>query len=63
WESRCAHLVSRVRAWTGNHTQLVEHTRLSFAPLVRRRNPLVAALRADGIPLTPISAELLRGAA
>jgi predicted nucleotidyltransferase len=63
WESACADLASRVRAWTGNPTQLVEHTGRSFATLVRRRNPLIAALRSDGIPLTPASSELLRGAA
>jgi predicted nucleotidyltransferase len=62
WESSCARLASQVRAWTGNPTQLVEHTRRSFAALVRR-NPLIAALRSEGVPLTPTSPELLRGAA
>lgn len=63
WESACGRLASQVRAWTGNPAQLVEHTRRSFATLVRRRNPLIAALRSEGIPLTPTSPELLRGAA
>jgi predicted nucleotidyltransferase len=63
WDFACAHLTDRVRAWTGNPAQFVEHTRRSFATLVRRRNPLIAALRSDGIPLTPTSAELLRSAA
>ena len=63
WESACAGLSTRVRAWTGNPTQLVEHTRRSFAALVKRRNPLITALRAHGIPLTPASSELLRGVA
>lgn len=63
WEAGCADLSTRVRAWTGNPVQLVEHTRRSFATLARRRNPLVVGLRAEGIPLTPTSAELLRGAA
>jgi predicted nucleotidyltransferase len=63
WEAGCAELSARVQAWTGNPTQLVEHTSRSFATLVRRRNPLIAALRAEGIPLTPTSAERLRGAA
>ena len=63
WESACARLTTRVRAWTGNPTQLVEHTRRSFTALVQRRNPLISALRAHGIPLTPASSELLRGVA
>lgn len=62
WESASADLATQVQAWTGNPTQLVEHTRRSFAALVRRRNPLIAAVRAEGIPLTPTSRELLRGA-
>jgi len=63
WEATCADLTTQVRAWTGNPTQLVEHTRTSFATLRRRRNPLIAALRSEGIPLTPTSPDLLRGAA
>jgi predicted nucleotidyltransferase len=63
WESACVGLAARVEAWTGNRTQLVEHTRRSFAGLVRKHNPLIAALRTDGIPLTPGSPALLRGAA
>ena len=63
WEATCADLTTQVQAWTGNPTQLVEHTRKSFTALLRRRNPLIAALRSEGIPLTPTSPELLRGAA
>jgi predicted nucleotidyltransferase len=63
WEPACARLSAQVQAWTGNPAQLVEHTRRSFAALVKRRNPLIAALRADGIPLTPTSPALLRRAA
>ena len=33
--------------WTGDATQLVEHTRPSFAVLVKRRNPLIAAADAN----------------
>jgi predicted nucleotidyltransferase len=62
WETACGQLTTQVQAWTGNPTQLVEHTRASFARLVQRRNPLIAALRAEGIALTPTTAELLRGA-
>jgi predicted nucleotidyltransferase len=63
WETACARLTTLVRAWTGNPTQLVEHTRTTFAALVRRRNPLVAALRAEGVPLTQKTPELWRGTA
>ena len=43
--------------------QLVEHTRSSFAQLVGSDNPMVAAVRAEGIALTPHSRSLLRRAA
>lgn len=63
WDAACAQLATKVSAWTGNQVQLVEHTRASFASLIRRKNPLIAALRADGIALTKRTARLLRGAA
>jgi predicted nucleotidyltransferase len=63
WDTACAQLATTVRAWTGNEVQIVEHTKASFALLVRRRNPLIAALRADGIALTSRTARLLWGAA
>ena len=63
WVETTARLTSRVHAWTGNQVQLVEHTRRSFAQLVKQRNPLVASLRTEGIPLTPGTRGLLRGAA
>lgn len=63
WAEATARLTDRVRRWTGNHVQLVEHTRRSFAQLLKRRNPLVASLRVDGIPLTPRTRMLLRDAA
>lgn len=63
WDEACARLTTLVTVWTGNPAQLVEHTRKSFALLVRQRNPLIASLRADGIPLTPGTALLLRGPA
>jgi predicted nucleotidyltransferase len=61
WADSTARLVSEVRAWTGNQAQLVEHTTRSFARLVHARNPLVEAIRQDGISLTPGTAALLRG--
>lgn len=63
WAGATARLSDQVRAWTGNAVQLVEHTRRSFAQLLRRDNPLVAAVRAEGIPLTPSTRELLQGTA
>ena len=63
WEHQTVRLITQVRAWTGNPVQLVEHTRRTFATLVRDRNPLVAALRTEGLPLTPNSRRLLRSAA
>jgi predicted nucleotidyltransferase len=60
WAQRTAHFAERVRAWTGNPAQLVEHSRRSFAALVRDANPLADAIRFEGIPLTPKSRRLLR---
>jgi predicted nucleotidyltransferase len=63
WSRQAADLVNRVQAWTGNQAQLVEHTRRTFGALVRANNPLVDALRQEGIPLTPKTRQLLRRAA
>jgi predicted nucleotidyltransferase len=60
WSSAAARLLRGIEAWTGNQAQLVEHTRRSFADLARTGNPLVEAIRREGIPLTPKSRELLR---
>lgn len=60
WAESAARIISDVHSWTGNPAQLVEHTTGSFARLVRDRNPLVDAIREDGIPLTPGSDALLR---
>ena len=46
--------------WTGNKAQLVEHTTRAFARLVQVRNPLIDAIRQDGVALTPGSDALLR---
>jgi predicted nucleotidyltransferase len=59
WIDAGAQLRERVRSWTGNELQLVEHTRTSFAALVASENPLIAELRRDGIPLTPQSRRFL----
>lgn len=63
WMDTAGSLRDRVRAWTGNEAQLLEHTRESFARLVRGGNPLVKEIRSDGIPLVPGSRALLRTAA
>jgi predicted nucleotidyltransferase len=60
WSDATARLADHVLSWTGNQAQLVEHTRSSFARLVRSDNPIVAAVRAEGISLTPGSRSLLR---
>ncbi len=63
WLDTTARMVDRVQAWTGNDAQLVEHTRASLAKLVTHDNPLIVAVRTEGIPLTPASRALLRAAA
>ena len=62
WTQQTADLVTRVRAWTGNPAQLVEHTRRGFAALVAADNPLTMAIRREAIPLTSKSRRLLRAA-
>lgn len=52
-------LATAGRAWTGNPVQVVEHTLESFATLVAEANPLIAALRRDGIELVDGSNRLL----
>lgn len=63
WAQATARLVDHVLTWTGNHAQLVEHSRGSFALLVRDGNRLVTAVREEGIALTPNSQSLLRRSA
>lgn len=63
WERQTTTLVDCVQRWTGNPVQIVEHTSRTFARLVRDRNPLVGAVRVEGIPLTPRSRQLPRAAA
>jgi DNA-binding transcriptional ArsR family regulator len=60
WGEATGRLVNLVQSWTGNKVQLVEHSRGSFALLIRGANPLVATIRAEGIPLTPGCQSLLR---
>lgn len=63
WADAVGRLRERIRAWTGNESHLVEHTRSSFRSLVEAENPLIAKVRKDGIELRPESKSLFRGAA
>lgn len=63
WSRSSAQLIDDVLRWTGNQAQLIEHSRISFAELVRDENRLVTAIREEGIALTPGSAQLLKVAA
>jgi predicted nucleotidyltransferase len=58
--ARLSQLHADVRLWTGNDLQLVEHSMKSWQKLVRAKNPLVEAIRQDGISLTVERSELLR---
>ena len=62
WMEATADLRQQVRRWTGNDAHLVEHTAQTLARLIKRRNPLIAVLRTEGIALTEGSRPLLRGA-
>lgn len=63
WSSLTTRLRERVRAWTGNEAQLVEHTQSSLERLVGRRAPIIGAIRSEGVLLTKKGSELLRTAA
>jgi predicted nucleotidyltransferase len=60
WSESAARLVDQVLRWTGNQAHLIEHSRSSFAELVRDKNQLVAAIRDEGVGLIPSSARLLQ---
>lgn len=60
WADATARLMDQVLSWTGNQAQLVEHTRSSFTKLAQSSNPVVAAVRAEGIALTARSRSLFR---
>jgi predicted nucleotidyltransferase len=63
WGSNVARLADQVEEWTGNPTQITEHSWESFEQLVRDGNLLVSAIRDDGVPLTPSSRSRLRDVA
>jgi predicted nucleotidyltransferase len=58
WVQSTGLLLGKVRGWTGNEAQLVEHSVATFSALVRRRNPLISAVRADGVELTKSTSTL-----
>jgi predicted nucleotidyltransferase len=60
WSEATGRLASLVPSWTGNKVRLVEHSRGSFALLIRGSSPLIVTIREDGIPLTAGCQSLLR---
>ncbi len=60
WTDAVDRLRHDAHSWTGNPVQILEHTTRSLSQLVRADNPLVAALRLEGIPLLPGSDRLLQ---
>jgi predicted nucleotidyltransferase len=63
WGSNVAALADHVQAWTGNPAQITEYSGESFGRLVRDDTALIAAIRDDGVPLTPGSRKVLRDVA
>jgi predicted nucleotidyltransferase len=55
-----SNLASLGKAWTGNPVQIVEHSVETFGALVNDGNPLIDAIRRDGIALTEHSNAWLR---
>jgi predicted nucleotidyltransferase len=51
WQQQIGALASLVERRTGNHVQIVEHTRESFLALEAAQSPLTKAFRVDGIEL------------
>lgn len=60
FHDRLAQLVTDLRSWTGNETQVVEHSPASWHKLVRAKNSFVDQIRLDGIALTVDTASLLK---
>lgn len=51
WAAQRHELARSVERWTGNAAQIVELSTAELAKAVRRKEPLVAGLRADGVLL------------
>jgi predicted nucleotidyltransferase len=62
WGEAVGSLAYQVEAWTGNRTEIVEHSWESFVRLVRTDNVLISAIHTDGVPLTERSRRRLREA-
>lgn len=60
WHEAAGRLVNQVERWTGNQVHLVQHSRGSFALLMRADDRLVTTIREEGVPLTQASQSLLR---
>lgn len=60
WEEQVGELVHLVAAATGNNVQILDYSRSRFRELVTSNNPLVRAVRSEGIELVDSSAALLR---
>jgi predicted nucleotidyltransferase len=57
--TRLTNLGASIQRWTGNELQAVEYEPASWQLLVEERNPLVDAIRREGIPLVDGSELLL----
>ena len=60
WEEQIGELAHLTSAATGNNVQVLDYSRAQFRELVASNNPLVRALRKDGIELVDASSALLR---
>ena len=60
WEEQIAELARLTSAATGNNVQVLDYSRPQFRELVASNNPLVRALRNEGIELVDSSSALLR---
>jgi len=60
WEEQIGDLARLASASTGNNAQVLDYSRGQFREMVVASNPLVRALRAEGIELIDGSSKLLR---
>ncbi len=60
WEEQIGDLAGLASASTGNKAQVLDYSRRRFRELVAASNPLVRALRAEGVELVDGSPKLLR---
>ena len=60
WSRQVGELGALIRELTGNHAEIIEHSRRSLRDLERDGSPFVASLRADGLDLFDSSWARLR---